>query len=216
MSHEMYVVPILITTKYTGETLEIKGVKILNKNDISSFVNNSIKDDEPYQNVTKWINSDYLPLPSILQAARMIFRNEELPKIKTAQSAGIPETISKISEITKMAKETNSNYLVLVTGVPGSGKTLVGLQLVYTLDKLDEQIDGVFLSGNRPLVEVLRKALGKESKSFVQGVDNFLQEYGGNTSSVPHENIWIFDEAQRAWDSDKVFEKRGGIAKVGM
>ena len=183
ISHEMHVVPILIPTKYTGETFPIKEVEVLNKNDIGSFVNNSVKDDEPYQNVTKWINSDYLPLPSILQAARIIFRNEELPKIKTAQSAGIPETISKISEIAKMAKKTNSNCLVLVTGVPGSGKTLVGLQLVYTLDKLDEQIDGVFLSGNRPLVEVLRKALGKESKSFVQGVDNFLQEYGGNTRS---------------------------------
>ena len=209
MSHEMTVVPILITTKYTGETLEIKGVKILNKNDIGSFVNNSIKDDEPYQNVTKWINSDYLPLPSILQAARIIFRNEELPKIKTAQSAGIPETIRKISEIARMAKETNSNCLVLVTGVPGSGKTLVGLQLVYTLDKLHEEINGVFLSGNGPLVEVLKHALGKESKSFVQPVHNFLKEYGGNVNSIPHENIWIYDEAQRAWDSDQVLAKRG-------
>ena len=107
----------------------------------------------------------------------MIFRNEELPKIKTAQSAGIPETIRKISEIARIAKETNSNCLVLVTGVPGSGKTLVGLQFVYTLDKLDEEMNGVFLSGNGPLVDVLKHALGKGSQSFVQPVHNFLKEY---------------------------------------
>lgn len=209
MSHEMSVIPILIATKYPEETLEIKGVKILNKNDITSFINNSINCDEPYQNITKWINSDYLPLPSILQAARIIFRNEELPQIKTAQSAGIPETIKRIIDIAKITKKTNSNSLVLVTGVPGSGKTLVGLQLVYTLDKLHEEINGVFLSGNGPLVEVLKHALGKGSKSFVQPVHNFLKEYGGETTSVPHENIWIYDEAQRAWDSEQVLEKRG-------
>ena len=108
-----------------------------------------------------------------------------------------------------MAKETKSNCLVLVTGVPGSGKTLVGLQLVYTLDKLHEEINGVFLSGNGPLVEVLQHALGKESKSFVQPVHNFLKEYGGNENSIPHENIWVYDEAQRAWDSSQVLAKRG-------
>ena len=96
-----------------------------------------------------------------------------------------------------------------MTGVPGSGKTLVGLQLVYTLDNLDEKINGVFLSGNGPLVEVLKHALGKGSKSFVQPVHNFLKEYGGNANLIPHENIWIYDEAQRAWDSEQVLAKRG-------
>ena len=209
MSHEMSVIPILIATKCVKETLEIKGVTVLNKNDFTSFVDSIIKNDEPHQNVINWINSNYLPLPSIIQAAKMIFKNEELPQIKTAQSAGIPETIKKIIEIAKITKEDSSNSLVLVTGVPGSGKTLVGLQLVYTLDNLHENINGVFLSGNGPLVEVLKHALGKGSKSFVQPVHNFLKEYGGNANLAPHENIWIYDEAQRAWDSEKVLEKRG-------
>ena len=209
LSHEMSVIPILIATRYVDETLTIKGVKILNKNDFTSYLDNIIKTDDSYQNVTEWINSDYLPLPSILQAARIIFKNEELPRIKTALSAGIPDTINKIIEIAKITKENNSNSLVLVTGVPGSGKTLVGLQLVYTLDKLDGGIHGVFLSGNNPLVEVLKYTLGKGSKSFVQPVHNFLKEYGGNTDSIPYENIWIYDEAQRAWDSEQVLTKRG-------
>lgn len=209
LSHSMSVTPILINTGWNGTKKKINGVDVVNKNKIGSFVNELIENDESYTNVNDWINSDYLPLPSILQAARMIFQNEELPKIKTAQSAGIPNTISKLLEIAKNARETNSNHLALVTGVPGAGKTLVGLQLVYTLDKFDKETTGVFLSGNGPLVEVLQYTLGKGSKSFVQPVHNFLKEYGGNNISTPHENIWIYDEAQRAWDSERTLKKRG-------
>tara|TARA_B100000378_G_scaffold78354_1_gene61158 strand:+ start:90 stop:1928 length:1839 start_codon:yes stop_codon:yes gene_type:complete len=209
LSHSMSVTPILISTGWNGTKHKIDDVNVVNKNEIGSFVNELIRNDESYTNVNDWINSDYLPLPSILQAARMIFQNEELPKIKTAQSAGIPNTISKLLEIAKNARETNSNHLALVTGVPGAGKTLVGLQLVYTLDKFDKEITGVFLSGNGPLVDVLQYTLGKGSKSFVQPVHNFLKEYGGNNISTPHENIWIYDEAQRAWDSERTLKKRG-------
>lgn len=209
MSHKMSVTPILITTGFDGKSYQIDEVLVLNKNEINSFVNDLIGIDEAYQNPLEWINSDYIPLPSVLQAARMIFQHEDLPKIKSAQSAGIPQTIEKLSEIAKSAKETNSNHLALVTGVPGSGKTLVGLQLVYSLDRLNQEINGVFLSGNGPLVDVLQYALGKQSKSFVQPVHNFLKEYGGKSTSLPHEKVWIYDEAQRAWDSQRVLEKRG-------
>ena len=204
LSHTMNVIPILICTKWIDNNYKKDNVHIINKNQINTFVNDLIGKDESYSNINNWINSDYLPLPSVLQAARMIFQNEKLPKIKSAESAGIKDTITKLLEITKDAKKTNSNYLVLVTGVPGSGKTLVGLQFVYTLDD-----PGVFLSGNGPLVEVLKHALGKGSKSFVQPVHNFLKEYGGSNITIPPENVWIYDEAQRAWDSNRVNEKRG-------
>ena len=92
----MSVTPILINTEWNGTKHKIDDVNVVNKNEIGSFVNELIRNDESYTNVNDWINSDYLPLPSILQAARMIFQNEELPKIKTAQSAGIPNTISKL------------------------------------------------------------------------------------------------------------------------
>ena len=156
LSHNMKVIPNLICTRCNDNDYKKDDVHIINKNQINTFVNNLINKDESYSNINNWLNSDYLPLPSVLQAARMIFQNEELPKIKSAESADIKDTIAKLVEITKDAKRTNSNYLVLVTGVPGSGKTLVGLQFVYTLDD-----PGVFLSGNGPLVEVLKHALGK-------------------------------------------------------
>ncbi|MEZ4504269.1 MAG: DNA/RNA helicase domain-containing protein [Thermomicrobiales bacterium] len=67
--------------------------------------------------------------------------------------------------------------------------------------------DAVFLSGNGPLVKVLQYAL--KSTVFVQDVHGFLRDYGGTSSRLPRERIWVYDEAQRAWDSKRVQEKRG-------
>ena len=93
--------------------------------------------------------------------------------------------------------------------MPGSGKTLVGLQFVYQTHFGDwgGRQQAVFLSGNGPLVEVLQYAL--KSRVFVQDVHGFLKSYGGNQSRVPQEHIWVYDEAQRAWDANQVMEKRG-------
>jgi hypothetical protein len=66
----------------------------------------------------------------------------------------------------------------------------------------------VFLSGNGPLVAVLQHAL--KSSVFVRDVHGFLKEHGGKRGSVPREQIWVYDEAQRAWDRDRVREKREG------
>lgn len=94
-----------------------------------------------------------------------------------------------------------------MTGVPGAGKTLLGLQFVYTTSFSDANRPAVLLSGNGPLVEVLQNAL--KSKVFVQPVHGFLKQYGGNRAKLPSERIWVYDEAQRAWDSERVREKRG-------
>lgn len=95
--------------------------------------------------------------------------------------------------------------LALATGVPSSGKTLLGLSFVhdYCTDKSDRK--GVFLSGNGPLVEVLQDAL--QNKVFVQDLRNFVKHYGVEKRGTPGEHIVVFDEAQRAWDADRVYEK---------
>ncbi|MCE9557636.1 MAG: DUF2075 domain-containing protein [Armatimonadetes bacterium] len=106
--------------------------------------------------------------------------------------------------VCETARTAGERHLILLTGVPGAGKTLVGLQLVYhaQLGEFQTSKPAVFLSGNRALVTVLQHALG--SKAFVQRVDGFLQEYGGQFGGLPAEHIWVFDEAQRAWDAQKV------------
>jgi hypothetical protein len=157
----------------------------------------------------EWLRSDYAPLPTLVSAARSIFNHEPLPFIRRAQSAGIPETIASLSAFAAGARRMGEHHLALITGVPGAGKTLVGLQFVYTthFSRNDQEKMAVFLSGNGPLVKVLQHAL--KSQIFVQDIHGFLRQYGGEQRRLPIEHIWVYDEAQRAWDGDKVREKRG-------
>jgi hypothetical protein len=157
----------------------------------------------------EWVAADYAPLPSLVTAARRIFEHEPLPSIRRAQSAGIPKTIESLTSVASRARESGARHLALVTGVPGAGKTLVGLQLVYAtrFDGNEARRPAVFLSGNGPLVEVLQHAL--KSTVFVQHVHGFLKQYGGSASQSPEEHIWVYDEAQRAWDAERVAAKRG-------
>src|SRR5205085_11576383 len=131
------------------------------------------------------------------------FNHEPLPQIRRAYSAGIPATLSHLSRIAREAEHSQEMHLALVTGVPGAGKTLVGLQFVYEAEKRK----AVLLSGNGPLVKVLQHAL--KSTIFVQDVYGFLKQYGGNQRRTPSEHIWVYDEAQRAWDAERVKDKRG-------
>jgi len=108
-----------------------------------------------------------------------------------------------LKEIANWAEQNSGRALAFVSGVPGAGKTLVGLQFVY--DKSDHSSQAIFLSGNGPLVEVLRDAL--QSKAFVTDLHAFIKTFG-ETAKVPKQNIVVFDEAQRAWDSNHMMLKK--------
>jgi DUF2075 family protein len=208
-SHDLRVVPILLLTQARSLHIKSDQVGIISSDGLSRYIaeftppegSNSIDADS-------WLAADYAPLPSLVAAARILFRCEPLPQIKRAQSAGIPDTVSYLLEIAKKARASGERHLALVTGVPGAGKTLVGIQLVYenSLDREVTDQSAVFLSGNRPLVKVLQHAL--KNKIFIQDVLGFLEQYGGEKTGTPKEHIWIFDEAQRAWDSEQSARKR--------
>lgn len=143
-----------------------------------------------------FLQGHYEPLPTIAQAARLIMNNDPLPQIRTVQSTNIPEALDTIRLVVKEAKRSLTRHLVLVSGVPGAGKTLIGLVLSHELDQT------VYLSGNRPLVDVLQDALGG-NKIFVQPLLYYKREYS-NMSNIPNEHVFIFDEAQRAWDKNRM------------
>jgi len=152
----------------------------------------------------EWIRAPYVPLPSLVEAARRIFRHEPLPHVKRAESAGIPHTVELISRIIEEARATQERHLVFVKGVPGSGKTLVGLRLVY--EQAGDEAISTFLSGNGPLVKVLGDAL--KSRVFVRDLHAFIKTYG-LSERVPRQHVLVFDEAQRAWDRGYMQYKRG-------
>jgi hypothetical protein len=157
----------------------------------------------------------YAPLPSIVQAARQLFHRRELPMIKRARAATDP-ALEYVSNIAKEAARTKSRHLVLLSGVPGSGKTLVGLQLVHAhwLDELAvprangfTSSPAVYLSGNGPLVQVLQDALkdgGGGGRTFVQGIKEYVRQHSRRGNPVPPEHLIVFDEAQRAHDAERV------------
>jgi len=249
-SKDYNVIPILILARAKDRIQQYDTVTVVSANSLAEFFGKSpMWEQEQPVNEVQWLLSDYAPLPSLIEAARTIWDEQPLPQIKRAKSAGIPNTIAELVRIAREAQSKNELHLALVTGVPGAGKTLVGIQLVY-----ENHIDGneqsaalyptslytsaqqfpqqavadsgvstygqrarnftnnsrnnaVFLSGNGPLVKVLQHAL--KNSIFVQDVHGFLKEYGGATSKIPHEHIFVYDEAQRAWDAERVNEKRG-------
>jgi hypothetical protein len=173
-----------------------------------------------------WGRAAYLPTPTIIEAAQALYSRHSVDSI-TRQDAGahnLSVTSKRVEEIIDTARKTNSKAIVFVTGVPGAGKTLVGLN-VATKKRGDAPTHAVFLSGNGPLVNVLREALARDEitrlrakkdrtrkgvvqqkiKAFIQNVHHFRDE-GLNQSGAPTDHVVIFDEAQRAWNVEMTSE----------
>ncbi len=160
----------------------------------------------------------YCPLPTLVQAARELFLDGKIRPIHRAHAETQP-AIDEIARIAHEAAQTHTRHLVLVTGVPGSGKTLVGLSAVHNpaLDDLAVERAGgkppapaIFLSGNGPLVQVLQYELrdaGGGGKTFVRDVKNYVKQYLGDKAAVPPQHVIVYDEAQRAWDEAQVAAK---------
>ena len=129
--------------------------------------------------------------------------------------------VDEISRIIHQAALTKSRHLILVTGVPGSGKTLVGLRTVHAhyLDDLAvprstgrPTVPAVFLSGNAPLVDVLQYELrdaGGGGRTFVRSVRDYVKRYSQRPGLIPPEHVLVFDEAQRAFDAAAVAATQG-------
>jgi hypothetical protein len=218
-SHNRSVVPVLVKTLSDEEPVEFGQIWITGASGLCACIERTGVSGEPWTSISDWIDSPYAPLPSLVRAARMIFAHEPLPRIKQAESAGVGDAVAALAAIIEEARSKSERHIVFVTGVPGAGKTLTGLQLVYTLTLKDEddRAIGVFLSGNGPLVAVLQYALkGKPrafrlqtdpSRVFVRDVLAFVRDHIGPEAPLPPEHVWVYDEAQRAWDADMVAEK---------
>lgn len=188
------IIPFLITTRAVNKYKLIEKIYHICSCDmlVSTLKNNL--DTNIQIDGKKWLSSEYSPLPTLISAAKEIFNKKDLQELKTAKSAGVYSALEKLKLLVKWIENKEENILILVTGVPGAGKTLLGLEFVHHTDT------GMFLSGNGPLVEVLQYVLG--SKTFVKALKNIKWDYKKN-KKIPSTNIIVFDEAQRAWDHSK-------------
>jgi hypothetical protein len=214
------VVPVLVPTRAHGYLSLDAGVHIAGPDALDDLIARLTFDDSgPAIDRDRFLHaSAYCPLPTLVEAARELFRSGELRTIHRARAATDP-AVETITSIIHHAAATKTRHLILLTGVPGAGKTLVGLRTVHAhfLDDLSvARADGkpttpaVFLSGNGPLVEVLQYELreaGGDGKTFVRGVKDYVKRYSAKPGLVPPEHVLVFDEAQRAFDVDMVQAK---------
>ncbi len=186
---------------------------------------------DPVIDQHRWSNSPYRPTPTIVEAARALYAKHSVESIARfdAGAKNLRITSSRIEELIDEARVQKRKLICFVTGVPGAGKTLVGLNVATRRGDENKPTHAVFLSGNGPLVAVLREALARDEierkaahrvrvrkgevresvKTFIQNVHNFRDEALIDLDAPP-ENVVIFDEAQRAWDLKKTadFMKR--------
>ena len=170
--------------------------------------------------INAWNSATYRPVPTIIKAAELLFSGHRVQDIAHASSdpKNIGATTNRLIKIIADAQHNNEHIVAFVTGVPGSGKTLVGLNTIHDPRfREDGRAPGAFLSGNRPLVTVLREALARDNaartkktlrmakrevRSQIQGLINYLSEYlDNNPEKPPSDHVVVFDEAQRAWDA---------------
>lgn len=200
-THGIRAVPVLVVTRATSPETD-ESVEVLDPASITGALLRHATSGSI--DLDGWLNAEYAPLPMLVAAARRIFQHEPLPAVRRALSSGIPEAVELLGSLTEDVARDGGRLLAFVAGVPGSGKTLAGLTLVY--ERVNRMSAATFLSGNGPLVEVLRDAL--QSKVFVRDLHAFITTYG-LSSKVPNEHVIVFDEAQRAWDAGYMQHKHG-------
>jgi hypothetical protein len=179
-----------------------------------------------------WARSGYQPTPTIVEAAQALYRDHNVREISRSDAGAknLGDTTDCLTGIIEHSKRNHRKAICFVTGVPGAGKTLAGLNIATTRAKDHSDEHAVFLSGNGPLVDVLREALARDESrregiskskalrkvvSFVQNIHHFRDE-ALKDSNPPDEKVVVFDEAQRAWGREQTTkfmqQKRGYLA----
>lgn len=231
-SHDRPIAPVLISTEAddvapcvatTPHNDQLLQPILCNATTLSDVIREVLRfvDARPIV-ASQWEQGRYCPTPTIIEAATALYHNHSVSDISRSDASAInlSQTSEAISQIIQSAKEHSHKAICFVTGVPGSGKTLVGLNVANEHnDKLNE-LYSVFLSGNGPLVAILCEALARdkvqrealrghkfkkgearsEVKAFIQMVHNFRDECLVDSFRPPVEHVVLFDEAQRAWN----------------
>ncbi len=213
---------IIETTSHNDNLLKPIKATISNLNHIINSVLNFSEGEtiDP----SKWSLGKYSPTPTIIEAAMALYNGNSVANISRsdASAQNLSHTSNAISSIINLSKENSEKAICFVTGVPGAGKTLVGLNIATKHFNKENGQTSVYLSGNGPLVSILREALTRdkvkrlksigekikkgevlsEVKLFIQNVHHFRDECLIDEISPPFDHVAIFDEAQRAWNKE--------------
>lgn len=231
-SHDCLIVPILIATESKIVSASVARTPprdrlfnpiTCNAQFLSQVIAEILQSAEGAQiDRLQWEMGRYCPTPTIIEAAMALYHGHSVNEISRSDAAAINlgKTSDTISDIIRRSKNELHKSICFVTGVPGAGKTLVGLNIATQNIDNDNDLYSVFLSGNGPLVAILREALSRDKvrhekelghkmkkgeamsdvKTFIQNVHHFRDECLIDSKKPPIEHVAIFDEAQRAWN----------------
>ena len=241
-SHQAVMIPILVATEAKKFSLEFTTTSHddnlfnpiqTNEQDLQSALQAAIQfcSDQQLIDGDSFSTGRYAPTPTIVEAALSLYNHHTVHEItrSDASAKNLTVTTSVISDLISAARLQNKKKICFVTGVPGAGKTLVGLNVATEHLNHQNGDASVYLSGNGPLVKILQEALARDRvkrekekgnkltktrarasvKTFIQNVHHYRDEYIRDLNP-PIDHVAIFDEAQRAWTKEQTvnFMKR--------
>lgn len=239
-SHNQNIIPILIAdravsklTSYQKSIDNLHETIFANVDNLAGVISNVLNHfkSDSFIDVTSWEESIYKPTPTIIEAATALYKKHNVLEISRSDAGAenLSVTSNCISDIIDFSKKEKKKSICFITGVPGAGKTLAGLNIANQRSNYEKEEHAVFLSGNGPLVDVLREALARDKvktakenneslskenaksqvKSFIQNIHHF-RDASLRDDKAPIEKVTIFDEAQRAWTKEQAssFMKR--------
>lgn len=233
-SHDKIVVPILVATRASKTAGALTATDVdqvlrplcVSSSGIANVLEMALQDLQGLSICTPaWDQGRYSPTPTIVEAAKALYGGHSVSEISRsdAGATNLSTTANYLSEVIAAAKDGSQKVICLLTGVPGAGKTLVGLDIATKHIDRSSDLYSVFLSGNGPLVAILREALARDRvdreraagrkltktearravEVFIQNVHHFRDECLRDSARPPVEHVAIFDEAQRAWDREQ-------------
>ncbi|MHC5144652.1 MAG: DUF2075 domain-containing protein [Planctomycetota bacterium] len=247
-SHTKKIIPILISTHATEHINVLQPFEDsvfeplrANKNNLTRIIKWASEEHKDGQmDADAWQQSIYKPTPTIIEAAQALYKGHSVQEISRSDGSAInlSRTSDAIAKIIDDSKLHNRKSICFITGVPGAGKTLAGLNIANERHNVDEDEHAVFLSGNGPLVQVLQEALARNevqdkkgtseeitknealrhTKVFIQNIHHYRDD-ALQTNEPPVGQVAVFDEAQRAWtlkQTSSFMKRKKGILDFTM
>ena len=204
--HSMsFITPVLVLSSSRDFEMYKEGIANIIPSNRISEITEKLKSATPLVNAMEWINARYSETPSVLEYSRAKKEGMVLPEYEVVRKAGIADAEACIKDQVKNARENTKFIIAFVNGVPGSGKTLLGVDLAYDSYNEDLGIHSSFMSGNGPLVAVLQDAL---DDGFIKNIHIYLDQYTEDGAPEFNSNVCVFDEGQRTWTASQRQAKR--------
>lgn len=216
----------LVCTGDIAASGQLRGIDVLTKDNFCSVIEEELEDAKCCSFSKDWLESSRTEMPDMLQAIYQMYCDGTIPYISDVNQNCLEKVRGYISD----ARNNHKKVLILINGVPGAGKTAVGQSIVFEENR-NLEANAVYISGNGPLVEVLRHQINNAgnnknmAENAIQNMKGFKSYFKDHTQLPKDLSIIVFDEAQRAWPEepkgllsvcDRICENKGYAVLIGL